>query len=90
MKVIHSFCSRKTEISPYFFQLLADALSEDRNTILSKNKERLNLPNATFIESKIPLASWLLCNPRHSKKFSVGSFLWCLDQQKKRIKRLVQ
>ena len=68
MNVIHSFCSWKRKISPDFFPLLTDTPSEDRNTTLSNNEERLNLSNSTFIASNIPLTSWLFTNPRHSKK----------------------
>ena len=75
MKVIHSFCSWKREISPHFFPLLRDAPSEDRNTSLSNNEEKLKFSNATLIASTIPLASWLLGNPRHSKKVNVSSMV---------------
>ena len=73
MSSIHS--AHGKEISPDIFPLLKDAPSEDRNTTLSNNEERLNFSNATFRASKISLVSWLLSNPRHSKKVNVGSMV---------------
>ena len=73
INVIYSFCSWKREISADFFSLVTDAPSEDRNTSLFNNEERLNFSIATFIASKIPLASWL--NPRYLEKVNVGSMV---------------
>ena len=50
MSSIHS--AHRKEISRDFFVLFADAPSEDRNTTLFNNEERLNFSNATFYSTQ--------------------------------------